>query len=70
MPRLSRMAVQSFAEQTLAVLRPLYPEFDLWVVPTVYSGTTWCARRVGEETACVNANSPEELIAALKDLVA
>jgi hypothetical protein len=64
------MAVQSFAEQTFAVLRPLWPEFELWTVPTVYSGTTWCARRIGEQTACVNANSPEELIGRLQELTA
>ena len=64
------MAVQSFADSTLAVLRPLWPEFDLWVVHRAYGDDVWCARWVGEETACVNANSPEELIGKLQELTA
>jgi hypothetical protein len=28
----------------------------------------WCARRVGEATACINADTPEELIGALQEL--
>jgi hypothetical protein len=64
------MAVQSFANSTLAVLRPLWPEFDLWVVHRIYDADVWCARRVGEQTACINANSPEQLIGALQELAA
>lgn len=65
---MSAMAVQNYADQMLAAIAPLWPEFHLWYVPTIYSGTTWHARRVGEATASVNANSPEELIGKLQEL--
>jgi hypothetical protein len=61
------MTVFSFAEQALATLRPLYPEWQLWVVyhlrpnPDLY-----CARRHGEAAASVWAESPEDLIENLR----
>jgi hypothetical protein len=63
------MAVLSFTDSTLAVLRPLWPEYELWVVPCSRpSSDVWCARRTGEETACINAASPEELVGKLHEL--
>jgi hypothetical protein len=68
-PRLSHML--DFAEQTLAILRPQYAGlFELWTVRNLYPRPhyTWCARRVGEETACVNAGSPEDLVRLLGEM--
>ena len=59
----------NFADDTLAMLRPLYPDFDLWTVKRVGAkGYVWCARRKSEQTAVVNADSPEELVEALRQL--
>ncbi len=63
------MAVQYFADDALAVLRPLYPDYDLWWIKrATEKGFIYCARRKGEKAACVNAASPEELIEMLLHL--
>lgn len=62
--------VLDFVDQTLALLRPQYAgRFELWAVRCLYPKphTVWCARRVGEPTACINASSPEELISAIAE---
>jgi hypothetical protein len=56
-----------WADQQLAWLRPLYPEWDLWVVRMFRRGTIWCARPAGTETATINVGSLEELIAAIAE---
>lgn len=63
--------VLDYAQTQLALLRPLWPDFDLWVVYcTRPAPDLYCARRKGEATACVNAGSPDELIKALAELEA
>ena len=52
----------SWADQTLATLRPNYPQWDLWYVPKVYGSPVWCARPKGTPTATINTDSPESLI--------
>lgn len=60
-----------WTEQTLATLRPQYAgRFELWAVRCWPKHTVWCARRVGEAAACINADSPEELVSAIAELEA
>ena len=62
--------MQSWDDEQLAKLRPMYEGFELWTVRNLYPRPhyTWCARRVGEATSCVVADSPEELVKALGGL--
>ena len=47
------------------------PAFDFWAIKKVAAkGYTYGARRKGEALACANADTPEELVAALRDLAA
>jgi hypothetical protein len=62
------MAGQSYAGQMLDVLRPKYPEYQLWVVHRVGASDVWCAGENGEPTACVNVASPEEVDRAIRQL--
>jgi hypothetical protein len=65
-PRLSH--VNDWAEQQLAVLRPKYPDWDLWTVRIlVPKRTVWCARPKGSPVATINADSPEALIAEIRE---
>lgn len=58
--------VVDYAQTQLALLRPLWPGFDLWVVYcTRPAPDLYCARRKGEATECVNTDSPEALVKAL-----
>ena len=62
--------MQSWDDEQLARLRPMYEGlFDLWTVP-VYQPrhTVWCARRVGTDTACINTDSPEQLVRLLGEM--
>ena len=60
--------MQSWADQQLAILRPQYPEWDLWTVRLVMpSGYVWCARPKGHPVATINADSPEALIAEIAE---
>jgi hypothetical protein len=60
-----------WAEQQLAILRPKYPAWDIWVVRLGCGrGSIWCARPAGTEVATINVQSPEELIAAIANLEA
>jgi hypothetical protein len=55
-----------WAEQQLAILRPMYPAWDIWVVRRgCRRGSIWCARPAGSEVATINVSSPDELIAAI-----
>ncbi len=50
------------------MLRPKYPRWDIWCVRTLKpKGTVWCARPKGSPVATINADSPEELIAAIRE---
>lgn len=58
--------VTDWTGQQLAILRPLYPHWDLWTVRlATVRQTVWCARPTGTPVATVNADSPEGLIAAI-----
>ena len=60
--------VTDWTSQQLAILRPRYPDWDLWAVrhPTQRQ-TTWCAKPAGTPVATINVGSPEELIAAIAE---
>ena len=58
--------VTDWAEQQLAILRPKYPAWDIWVVRLgCRRGSIWCARPAGTEVATINVESPEELVAEI-----
>jgi hypothetical protein len=57
-----------WTEDQLAMLRPRYPEWDLWAVRhATIRQTTWCARPAGTPVATINVDSPEALIAAIAE---
>ena len=60
------VSIQSWVDQQLAILRPNYPDWDLWVVHAVYGPDTWCARPKGSPIATINTDSPEHLIEAIR----
>ncbi len=41
--------------------------WECWYVPRVYGPATWHARRAGEDIASIDAETPEELIAAIAE---
>jgi hypothetical protein len=61
--------MRDYAQTQLALLRPLWPAYELWVVyrQRPYPNL-WCARRKGEALACVNTESPETLVEILTEL--
>ena len=57
-----------WTEQQLAILRPMYPRWDIWTVRiTTARRTVWCARPVGSPVATINTDSPETLIAEIRE---
>ncbi len=54
--------MKSWADQQLDLLRPRYPDWDVWVVHAVYGPDTWCARPKGSPIATINTDSPEHLV--------
>ena len=62
-------SMQSWTDQQLALLRSRYPDWDLWTVRSIYPkpSTTWCARPTGTAVATINADSPEALIAEIRE---
>jgi hypothetical protein len=59
--------ILDWADQQLAALRPRYPQWDLWVVHIYMpKHTAWCARPAGTSIATINADSPESLIAEIR----
>ncbi len=60
--------VTDWTESQLAMLRPLYPGWDLWAVRyATMRQTAWCARPKGTPVATINADSPEALIAEIAE---
>jgi hypothetical protein len=60
--------VTDWADQQLAMLRPLYPRWDIWTVRIATARqTVWCARPKGTPTATINTHSPEALIAEIRE---
>jgi len=64
--------MHSWEDGTLAMLRAEYAGlFYIWTVRGIYPKphTTWCARRLDTDTACLNAGSPEDLIRLMGEMV-
>jgi hypothetical protein len=61
--------LRSWDDEMLAMLRPQYADWDLWTVRYVYPGphSTWCAKPKGAPVATINADSPEQLIAEIRE---
>ena len=60
------------AEQELAGLRELLPDWDVWHVPA-YTGPApcnWCAMPEGARTSAVTAGTPDELVKAAAEYAA
>ena len=53
----------------LQTLRPIYPEWDIWYVPRLPVGETWHAKPKSVPLAVVHADTPEELISEIAELV-
>lgn len=60
------VAMQTWADEQLAILRPNYPGWELWIVPRYPTGHWWCARPVGHPVATINTSTPEELIEEIR----
>jgi hypothetical protein len=56
-----------WAEQVLADLKPNYPHWNLWVVRQFIGGIVWCAKPAGSPIATINTDSPESLIAEIRE---
>jgi hypothetical protein len=61
------VAIQTWEDEQLATLRPLYPAWDIWIVPRYMAVTVWCARPKGAPVATINTDSPESLIAEIRE---
>jgi hypothetical protein len=62
------MVLMSYADRQLALLRPNYAgRWDIWYVPCWPNYTTWCAKPAGTPIATINADSPESLVAAIRE---
>ncbi len=59
--------MRSWDDQQLALLRPMYPHWEIWTVRVLIpKGTVWCARPKGHPVATINADSPEHLIEEIR----
>ena len=58
--------MQSWDDRQLAILRPNYPQWDLWAVRCWPNRTVWCARPKGSPIATINTDSPEHLIEEIR----
>ena len=60
--------VNDWADEQLAVIQPQYEgHWDIWFVRLYPVGTSWHAKPVGARCATINADSPEALIAAIRE---
>jgi len=58
--------MQSWDDQQLAQLRPMWPGWDIWTVRlATVRQTVWCARPKGHPVATINVWSPGELVKAM-----
>jgi len=53
------------ADDDVAKLEAVWPEWHVWYVPLAVGGMTWCAHRRDDERHVINAGSPGELEALL-----
>jgi hypothetical protein len=60
------VTVQTWEDEQLALLRPNYPGWDIWLVPCYMAPTVWCARPVGHPVATINTDGPEHLIEEIR----
>ncbi len=58
--------VTTWDEEQLALIRPNYPEWDLWIVPCYMAPTVWCAKPKGASIATINAGSREHLVGEIR----
>ena len=58
-----------WTQQQLARLRQQFPGWDIWAVRGIHPrpSTTWCARPKGSPIATINADSPEAMIAEIRE---
>ena len=56
-----------WAEDQLALLRPRYPQWDIWIVRKSAGGMVWCAKPCGVRCATISTDSPEALIAEIAE---
>ena len=53
--------VQTPTDEIVAELRRKWSDWQIWLVPRVYAGPIWCARRFDDHRNVLNAEGPEEL---------
>lgn len=59
-------AMQTWADEQLAILEARHPGWEIWHVSRFpYTGVTWHARPKGAPVATVEAETPEALSAAI-----
>jgi hypothetical protein len=63
----ARDTMTDWAEDQLTLLRPRYPQWDLWIVRKSAGGIVWCAKPAGSPTATISTDSPESLIAEIAE---
>ncbi len=51
-------------------LAEMFPNHDVWFVPRYCAHTAWCSRPKGHPIATINANSADELQAAIAEEIA
>jgi hypothetical protein len=64
------MAIESWEDKQLELIRPAWPDWDIWYVR--YSGRrsgVWCARPKGAPAAIFHAEDPDGLADKLKRAV-
>jgi hypothetical protein len=60
------MPIETWADQQKAALQGRFPQWDVWYVQKFPVGYTWHARPKGAPVATINAESVEELDAAIE----
>ena len=60
-------SVTTWDEEQLALIRPNYPEWEIWVVPRYCQTTVWCARPKGSPIATINTDTPEHLVEMIRE---
>ena len=64
--RVKLSGLRLLGDRQLALLRPNYPDWDIWTVRVLIPPhTIWCAGPKGSPTATINTDPPEHLIELL-----
>jgi hypothetical protein len=62
------VAIQSWEDRQLVMLRRRFPNWQIWTVRYATTRqTAWCARPKGAPVATVNVWSADELVKAIRD---